>query len=70
MDVKLCILMELLVLYSLVYFSGFLNKRLILYDFFVQLKWSGYIYKLTAVNGLSLTRVLYDNIIKNNDSHN
>ena len=31
------ILIEFLILYILVYFSGFLNERLIVYDFFVQL---------------------------------
>ena len=33
-DVKLRILIELLILYSLVYLTGFLNKWLIFYDFF------------------------------------
>ena len=31
MDVKLCIVIELLILYSLVYFMGFLKERLIFY---------------------------------------
>ena len=50
MDVKLRILIELLILYSLVYVTGFLNEWLI---FFAQLKWSGRVYTLTAVSGLS-----------------
>ena len=50
------ILIELLILYSLVYFTGFLNERLIYYVFFfVQLKWSGCIYTLTAVSGLKVS---------------
>ena len=53
MDVKLRILIELLILYSLLYFTGFLKERLIFYDFFAQLKWSGRVYTLTAVSGLS-----------------
>ena len=43
---------ELLILYSLVYFTEFLNRQLIFYDFLVQLKWSGRIYTLMAVSGL------------------
>ena len=54
-DVKLRILIELLILYSLVYFTRFLNKQLIFYDFvFAQLKWSGRVYTLTAVSGLNV----------------
>ena len=53
MDVKLHILIELLILYILVCFSGFLNEQLIFYDLFAQLKWSGRIYTLTAVSGLN-----------------
>ena len=54
MDVKLCILIELLLLCSLVYFSRFLNERLIFFDFFfAQLKCSGRIYTLVAVRGLN-----------------
>ena len=33
-------------------FMGFLNERLIFYDFFAQLRWSGLVYTLTAVSGL------------------
>ena len=43
-----------LILYSLMYFTGFLNERLIFYDFFAQLKLSGRIYTLKAVSGLSI----------------
>ena len=39
-----------LILYSLVYLTGFLKERLI---FFAQLNWSGRVYTLTAVSGLS-----------------
>ena len=47
MDVKLRILIELLILYSLVYFTEFLR-------IFAQLKWSGRVYTLKAVSGLIL----------------
>ena len=53
MVVKLCILIEVLIPYSLVYFMGYLNKQLIFYDFFfAQLKWSGRIYTIMAVSWL------------------
>ena len=32
---------------------GFLKERLICYNFFAQLKWSGRVYTLTAVSGLN-----------------
>ena len=41
-----------LILYSLVYFTGFLKERYDLLRFFAQLKWSGRLYMLTAVSGL------------------
>ena len=46
-------LIELLILYSLVYFMGL--KTFL--RFFVQLKWSGRIYTLTAVSGLTVLTV-------------
>ena len=49
---QLGIIIELLILYSLVYFMGFFKERLIFYDFFLQLKLSGHVYTLMAVSGL------------------
>ena len=49
MDFKLRILLELLILYILVYFSGFLNERLIFYELFCEGPSALRKYALTAV---------------------
>ena len=41
------------------YFKGFFKERLIFKDFFAQLKWSGRVYMLTAVSGLTLSLGLH-----------
>ena len=61
MDVKLRILLELLILYSLVYFMGFLNERLIFYDIFCDIFCTTkVVWTLTAVSGLR--EAITDNI--------
>ena len=54
MDFKLRILLELLILYILVYCSGFLNKLLIFYQLFCSGPSALRKYALTAVRGLRL----------------
>ena len=55
MDLKLCILLELLNHYILVYFSGFLKERLIFYELFFKGPSALRKCALTAVRGLSNT---------------
>ena len=57
MDFKLRILLELLILYVLLYFSGFLYERLIFYELFCEGTSHLRIYALTTVRGLRPRRV-------------
>ena len=56
MDFKLRILLELLILYILVYFSEFFYERLIFYELFCEGPSALRKYALTAVRGLSGTK--------------
>ena len=66
MDFKLCILLELLILYILVYFLGFFNERLIFYKLFSEGPLALCKYGLMAVRGLKpYLRLLTTNVILN-----
>ena len=57
MDFKLCIPLELLILYILVHFWGFLKEQLIFYELFCEGPSALRKYALTAERGLTVRYV-------------